>query len=304
MRPRADDQAASGRDMRRRLAADGDEILQLRGQERIEPTRHQEYGRHDLARAINAVDLLPIVVVRRVREPVVEKRDVLRAAVVGLDQRPAVDATIDHLDRRHHVDRAAAVERPIEWRLERERSALMEHRAKARARDLDIERAQIVLIRNGPLRVSVGGSAPGREPAVEPRLALEPLERRDPVGALVAQRIVCSAGFVTAARSLDDRVVAARRPVMGKRAGAKLVLQSAAERNPHQDRRRFGERAWPVDVGAQHHPVRRRHGNAVLDADAMLGRPDSIKRKKDPAGHFVTGGVEPADSAEQRDQAQ
>lgn len=91
---------------------------------------------------------------------------------------------------------------------------------------------------------------------------------------------------------------------MRKRAGAEFVLQSAAERDPDQDGRRVGERAGPVDVGAQHHPIRRRHGDAMLDADAMLSRPHVLIRKKHPTGHLVTSAIKPCEGTNQRKQAE
>src|SRR5215212_6964117 len=90
----------------------------------------------------------------------------------------------------------------------------MKHLAEACAGDLDHQRGRAwpALIRQRPLGMAKGGAAPHAEPAVEPRLTGQPLQRLDAILALMTQRIERAARFEAPARSLHHDDVSPARP--------------------------------------------------------------------------------------------
>src|SRR5262245_2771157 len=90
----------------------------------------------------------------------------------------------------------------------------MKHLAEACAGDLDHQRGRAwpALIRQRPLGMAERGAAPHAEPAVEPRLAGQPLQRLDAILALMTQRIERAARFEAPARSLHHNDVTPARP--------------------------------------------------------------------------------------------
>src|SRR3989442_9703270 len=101
----------------------------------------------------------------------------------------------------------------------------MEHLAKVRACDLDDERRRprLVLIGEHPLRVAKSGSAPHSEPAIEPGLLSQPLQRLDAVAPLGEQRIVSAPRFIAATRALDNHSVTAACPEPADRVRTEAV---------------------------------------------------------------------------------
>ena len=128
-----------------------------------------------------------------------------------------VEPALQRVRRRPHVLGAAAAHRPEQRAGERERAARVEHAVKVGAGDLNHQRRAAVgrrrqLIGDGPLRVAERGAAPHPEPAVEPRLPLQPVERLQAVAPLVDERVVAAARLVSAARALNHGRVAALGP--------------------------------------------------------------------------------------------
>src|SRR5215211_4279907 len=106
----------------------------------------------------------------------------------------------------------------------------MKHLAEARAGDLDHQRGRAwpALIRQRPLGMAERGAAPHAEPAVEPRLAGQPLQRLDAILALMTQRIERAARFEAPARSLHHDDVSPARPEPANGVGRKTVPEGAA----------------------------------------------------------------------------
>ena len=176
MDPRADDQAGARCHAPIRLAADRDEVPQLRRQERIVPPAHQQHRRPDGMGAPRIVDILPIRIGVLVRHPVVEELHLADGAIVSLDQRKSVEAAFQNPVVRIDVDRPAAARRPEQCGFQRECAAYVEHLAEAGAGDLDHQRAwpRRALVGQHPLGMTEGRAAPHAEAAVEPWLAREP----------------------------------------------------------------------------------------------------------------------------------
>ena len=116
--------------------------------------------------------------------------------------------------------------------------------------------------------------APGPDPAIGPRLLVDPLERVESVLGLGEQEIDVSAGFVAAAAVLDHADIAPLGEpavVAHRRLDFVLVVRGSQQ----QDRRWFGDRL-PVpggveDVSGQCHPVPHCHWNVALDNHLEFG---------------------------------
>ena len=275
--------------MRGRLSADRDEISQLGRQERVVPAGHQQHRRRKRAGATLPVDRRPVGVGLRMEQPIVEERHIADRAVIGLDHGKPVEPALQRRVRRVDVDAAAATRGPVQRRFERERAAGVEHLAKARARNVDQQcgRAGRALIRERPLRMAEYGAAPHAEPAVEPGLACQPLQRLDAVLAFVPQRIERAARIVAPARALHHDGVSALRPEAGNGVGTESVPEGAAERNPHQNRRGGTCGLGTMDVGGERHSVGCGHACAAFGLDCVLRRADAVSRQNEIAHHGV-----------------
>ena len=118
MHPRADDKARAQRHAGVGLAADRLEIPDLRGQERIVPTPHQQHRGLDVAGAVLAVDRPPVGIGPVVHQPVVEERHVADRAIVGLDHRESLEPALQCGGGGIDVRRTAASRRPEQRRLQ------------------------------------------------------------------------------------------------------------------------------------------------------------------------------------------
>ena len=161
----------------------------------------------------------------------------------------------------------------------------MKHLAEACAGDLDHQRGRAwpALIRQRPLGMAERGAAPHAEPAVEPRLARQPLQRLDAILALMTQRIERAARLEAPARSLHHDDVSPARPEPADGVGRKAVPEGAAERNADENCRRRAVHLRPIDVGDEGHRVRRGQGHVAFDGDGVFGRANAFRRQ-DEAG--------------------
>jgi hypothetical protein len=85
MNPGAHNEARALRHVRVGLIADRLEISELRGQERVVPTGHQQHRGFDVAGAALAVDRLPVGISLFVNQPIVKEGYVADGTIVGLD---------------------------------------------------------------------------------------------------------------------------------------------------------------------------------------------------------------------------
>src|SRR5437660_10894995 len=138
--PRTDDEPRAGRDVAARPPANPHEVIELAWQKWIEPAGSEEHRPLQRARAIIAVDGAPVRVFFWMIHPIVEERDVLRGAIVRLDERKAVVAALEHRVRRRLVVGATAADRPEQGARERKRAARIEHAVEIGAADLHHER--------------------------------------------------------------------------------------------------------------------------------------------------------------------
>lgn len=199
------------------LASDAHEVFELTRQERVEPSTHQHHRRLKRSAAVLAVDVLPVGVANDVRGPIVEEGDVADRSVVGFSGRSAAEPALEWLGGWRDILGASAPNRPEERTGERERAARVKHAEEVGARDLDHERRSAVwrcrhTIGNGPLGVTECRATPHPQPTVEPRLAVQPVERLETVLPFAYERRVLTARLVSTARALNDRGVAAFSP--------------------------------------------------------------------------------------------
>ena len=128
--------------------------------------------------------------------------------------------------------------------------------------------------RGGVLRVAQITGPRHAQVAVEPRLALDPVDGGAAIPDFVRERIEFAVRFVTAARVLRDDVIAA----LGQPAQHEAVDQAdrpaaqfAAIRRADQDRGEAAFRFGVVVIGRQRQAVLHFDGNVALDADGVRG---------------------------------
>ncbi len=157
---------------------------------------------------------------------------------------------------------------------------------------------------DGPLGVTEIAGAPGGKAAVEPGLLRDPIYGGLTVGGLVDVGVEFALGVKTAARALDDDVVATFGEALGGHfaegiAAEKSRFPATAVGGADEDGRVVARGLGEVMVGVEAGAIGHGHGDGALDGDVMVGWGQLEQASNEQAAEMVDG---PSQKGQEKEQ--